>query len=112
MPYITQDQRLTIDELLSDGCTYVQTPGELNYLITTVIQGYLLGKPKVGYAQYNEVVGVLECLKLELYRRVIAEYENKKIKENGDVYGDVRQDRPPDREHGCSGPSPTSVAGA
>jgi len=31
-------------------------------------------------------VGVLECAKMELYRRVAAPYEDKKKEENGDVY--------------------------
>jgi len=31
-------------------------------------------------------VGVLECAKLELYRRIAAPYEDEKIVETGDVY--------------------------
>jgi hypothetical protein len=38
------------------------------------------------YFSYNEVVGVLECVKLEMYRRLVAPYEDRKCKENGDVY--------------------------
>ena len=34
------------------------------------------------------LIGVLECAKLELYRRVAAPYEDDKIDENGDVYQD------------------------
>jgi broad-specificity NMP kinase len=34
----------------------------------------------------NDVRGVLRCAQLEMYRRLIATYEDKKIKENGDVY--------------------------
>jgi hypothetical protein len=34
----------------------------------------------------NEAIGVLECAKLELYRRVAAPYEDEKIAESGDVY--------------------------
>jgi hypothetical protein len=51
-----------------------------------MIQGYWQGFERVGYAEINEVVGVLECCKLELYRRLAAPYEDTKIKENGDVY--------------------------
>jgi len=36
--------------------------------------------------QINEVIGVLECAKLELYRRVAAPYEERKRIENGEVY--------------------------
>jgi len=41
---------------------------------------------RVRYAHLNEVVGVLECAKLELYRRVVAPYEDQKMTESGDVY--------------------------
>ena len=40
------------------------------------------------YARFNEMIGVLECCKLELYRRVISNYEDKKMRQNGDVYED------------------------
>jgi len=33
----------------------------------------------------NDAIGALEGAKLELYRRVISKYEDKKIMENGDV---------------------------
>jgi len=32
------------------------------------------------------VIGALEACKLEFYRRAVVPYEDKKIKENGDVY--------------------------
>lgn len=57
--------------------------GELNYLITWIIDRQL---DNANYARYNEIIGMLECCKLELYRRMIAPYEDVKKKENGDVY--------------------------
>ena len=60
-----------------------QNAGELNYVITTLLQKYI---DKPSYTVYNEVIGVLECCKLEIYRRAVAAYEDKKIEENGDVY--------------------------
>jgi len=38
------------------------------------------------YSLLNEVMGVLECCKQEFYRRPVADYENKKLDLNGDVY--------------------------
>lgn len=35
---------------------------------------------------HRTILGVLECVKLELYRRVAAPYEDRKIEENGDVF--------------------------
>jgi hypothetical protein len=57
-------------------------PGNLNYAITNLL---LATDPKT-YADYNALVGVLECVKLEFYRRAVSVYEEKKIDENGDVY--------------------------
>jgi len=38
------------------------------------------------YSNLNELIGVLECAKLELYRRVAAPYEDEKALINGDVF--------------------------
>ena len=82
MPYIDSRRRLRID-----SGERPQTPGELNYRITRLLQTYIdVTKGGVSYTNINEVIGVLECVKLELYRRMSAPYEDKKIEENGDVY--------------------------
>jgi len=80
MPYITKKDR----ERLALKCKPA-TVGELNYVITRLIDMYL-GYNSFHYADINAVVGVLECVKLELYRRLAAPYEDKKKEENGDVY--------------------------
>ena len=56
--------------------------GHVNYIITRLITGL---KPK-SYKEFNAILGILESVKLEFYRRIIAPYEDLKIKENGDVY--------------------------
>lgn len=81
MPYINQKKR---DELDWEGWG-PETPGELNYKLTQMLLSYMQGKPK-SYSLYNEVIGVLECCKLEVYRRPIAEYEESKKFLNGDVF--------------------------
>ena len=40
---------------------------------------------KVSYQTYNDIVGVLDCAKMEIYRRLVAKYEDAKVEENGDV---------------------------
>jgi len=81
MPYIKPEDRsaILVDE------KNIKTPGDLNYFISTLVNWYINEKGK-NYSTLNEVVGVLECAKLELYRRVAAPYEDTKIQENGDVY--------------------------
>lgn len=81
MPYIDKESR----ERLSEGVA-PKSAGELNYQITRMIDDYIQRKGGVRYAHLNEVVGVLECVKLELYRRVAAPYEDRKCGESGDVY--------------------------
>ena len=79
MPYITGDRRGWIDS----GCL-PETAGELNYALTMIVKSYLRASPN--YQRYNDVVGALECCKLEMVRRKLNDYENEKIKANGDVY--------------------------
>ncbi len=81
MPYITQERRELLDLGLGDR---PETAGELNYAFTMLIKEYLGDKPN--YQRYNDVVGALECCKLEMVRRKLNDYENEKIKANGDVY--------------------------
>lgn len=81
MPYIKPEDRTKI--LLDEQS--ISTAGELNYFISTLLNWYLNQKGK-SYSTINEAIGVLECAKLELYRRVAVPYEDIKIEENGDVY--------------------------
>ena len=84
MPYIKEGRRNEIDE---NGIHSVDGAGELNYFITTSILNYLWDRTDdPSYEDHNEVIGVLECCKLEIYRRLISRYEDQKIKENGDIF--------------------------
>ncbi len=80
MPYIDKKTRRFLDE----GGT-PQNAGELNYELTRTIQDYMFQKGE-SYQTYNDILGVLTAIPLELYRRWIAPYEDKAIKRNGDVY--------------------------
>tara|TARA_B100000745_G_scaffold150166_1_gene98169 strand:- start:1162 stop:1440 length:279 start_codon:yes stop_codon:yes gene_type:complete len=80
MPYIKAEDR----NLMDDG-VLPRTEGELNYTISTLLDEYL-AEYGFNYANLNKVVGVLECAKLEIYRRMAAPYEDQKMQENGDVY--------------------------
>ncbi len=77
MPYIPREQR---------GAHPPITPGELNYYVTKCCWDYIVRSGGMSYSVLNEVMGVLECAKLEMYRRIGAPYEDKKIAENGDVF--------------------------
>jgi hypothetical protein len=80
MPYIAREAR----ERMAEG-DWPETAGELNYVVSTAVWRYLSRKG-ASYAAINEAVGVLECAKLELYRRVAAPYEDRKCEQHGDIY--------------------------
>jgi hypothetical protein len=81
MPYIAADARERLDR---GGAP--QSPGELNYVLSRTCDQFLSDRGGIRYAQLNEVIGALECAKLELYRRVAAPYEDRKRAASGDVY--------------------------
>ena len=76
MPYIKQEERTT-DMVPANA-------GQLNYCISYMIHQYLQ-KSGTKYSNINEVIGVLECAKLELYRQIAAPYEDIKKMENGSI---------------------------
>lgn len=84
MPYIARKDREKYDTIL-DTMDIPSKPGELNYFITRLVMKYFNNRNKFNYQGLNETIGVLECAKLELYRRHVAIYEDEKIAENGEV---------------------------
>lgn len=86
MPYITPVARQRVHQAIHvEDHTNITTAGDLNYLISTIVLGYI-GTHGENYRTINETIGVLECAKLELYRRLAAPYEDTKIAQNGDIY--------------------------
>ena len=91
MPYIKPQDREqyanVIDELyhtlILNNPDNSFNEGEFNYVVSKVVNKLL--NHKKSYATANKIIGVLECIKLEIYRRAIAEYEEEKIKINGDL---------------------------
>lgn len=82
MPYIKNEERGWFDTFPEGK---YESPGQLNYSITTLIIAYLEDRGEC-YQTYNDIIGALECAKLEVYRRKVSYYEDGKIRSNGDVY--------------------------
>jgi hypothetical protein len=87
MPYIKMQDRPKYEKSLETLISTLKSQpvenidGELNYIITRILkEAYPLR-----YFNLNRAMGVLECCKLEFYRRVAAPYEDTKIEQNGDV---------------------------
>ena len=82
MPYIKTYERPKLDATLR--FFEPLNVGELNYVITVLCKKYIQQNGE-SYENYNALIGVLECAKLELYRRKVSPYEDIKIMANGDV---------------------------
>lgn len=88
MPYITKEERGKYDGYIASIVNQINRLekedicGHLNYVITKML---IMTEPK-RYKHFNALIGALESAKLELYRRMIAKYEDEKIEQNGDVY--------------------------
>ncbi len=80
MPYIDFDTRGKIATTIPEGLT----PGCINFLICDLVDQWI--GPAPNYERLNAAIGIMECAKLELYRRVAVPYEDKKILQNGDVF--------------------------
>jgi hypothetical protein len=80
MPYLTQGERSSLD----DGRKALKG-GDLNYQFSKLVNDFIAMRG-LSYSVINEVIGALECAKLEAYRRVAAGYEDKKALANGEVY--------------------------
>jgi hypothetical protein len=86
MPYIKGEDRARLGiEWQCGNVPTAKNPGELNFLFTVLIKHYIEHRG-TSYQIYNDVIGALESCKLEFYRRKVMNYEEVKIKENGDAY--------------------------
>lgn len=93
MPYIKKEKRPDLDKVVDAAITVLRgyelddpnnnMEGNLNYFITSLLNKVYTTP---SYREINDAVGMLECVKLEQYRRKAAPYEDQKAFENGDVY--------------------------
>jgi len=84
MPYINKVGREIINPMLKHVNVEDMGAGELNYTITSLCHRWIARKG-LKYINLAIVFGVLITALLELYRRIAAPYEDKKIRDNGEV---------------------------
>ncbi len=93
MPYIPQVDRPAYDDSIRRlADTLAQQPqnqrkGHANYVVTQILR-FAWGLDEESgesYSSYADIIGALECAKLEMYRRWAAAYEDKAIAKNGDL---------------------------
>jgi hypothetical protein len=82
MPYIKKEARPGMDEIVelmqNKG---VKANGDLNYILYAFCKRHV----SPSYNNYKNFCGELRQCATEIERRILAEYENIKIDENGDV---------------------------
>ena len=89
-PYIPQERRVQIDTHGYEPETW----GELTYVLTKYVMDFWnemreeaeIDDMTLGYTELSQVMGVLECVKQEFYRKMVAPFEDEKCKENGEVF--------------------------
>jgi len=87
LPYIKSEKRKKYEKIIQELIGILKSlppeevDGDLNYVVTRMLKEIY----PLRYYHINKAVGVLECIKLEFYRRVAAPYEDIKIKDSGDV---------------------------
>lgn len=97
MPYIPRDHRFQIDDVIDNLVVRVENmrddgdlppekvPGLANYVITRLLLRLLRPDKGWNYASLATVLATLEASKLEIYRRMVAPYEEVAATKNGDV---------------------------
>ncbi len=87
MPYINKGSRKRLEadlnHLITNLNMYSFDEGELNYVISRMLNASFQVRRK--YSEANKLIGILECVKQEFYRKQVVPYEEEKIKENGDI---------------------------
>jgi len=84
MPYIKPEIRPRFDECVDEIALNISNVGELNYVITRLALKYVQDKG-LSYSTLSTVVGTLRLVCTEIEQRLVRDYEDGKINENGDV---------------------------
>lgn len=99
MPYINPEEREQFDDAILDLAELCESPGQLNYIISKIVLAVAYNSP-ADYESFNAIDGVLGLAQHEFRRRVIAPYEDAKIRQYGDLFDDPPEQADPDDGNG------------
>jgi len=91
MPYIEQEIRKILQPTITNVINALRKlgvdnrAGNLNYTICTILNALY---PNDRYREFNDMMGLLDCIAKEMYRRRVAPYEDKAITKNGDIFNE------------------------
>ncbi len=94
MPYIPQERRVGLDPAIERTIRRLNSAngpalsgknsrGDLNYVLSKIV--WLLYDQQASNQTANDLLGVLDIVRMEFYRRRVAPYEDEKLEENGDL---------------------------
>ncbi len=87
MPYVTKVERECVDpqvqELIAALDEAHWMPGIVNYALSTIIWTWFHQQPS--YRVISHIMGTLDSVAKEFYRRKAAPYEDEKARINGDL---------------------------
>jgi len=86
MPYIRPEYREKFKTSINQISYDITGTGEFNYCISSIAFALLQRDPEGGYEAMSAIRAAMNDASDEFYRRVMAPYEDQKMKENGDVY--------------------------
>ena len=84
MPYIKEEDREALQPLIDELTHCLVSRGDFNFAITKILHAYIKKEGRC-YSTLNDAIGIAECVKQELYRKVVTPYEEEKISQNGDI---------------------------
>lgn len=98
MPYIGKEYRPYIDAKAQALAVAVIEESErggkpfglLNFAITRLLVHIIRMRLGLSYDTIKDVMGTLDCVGKEFYRRVAGKYEDRKCSEAGDVFEDLQ----------------------
>lgn len=84
MPYIKPEKRKAFDPYLEKIAESLIDKGDLNYCFFKIGQ-LVINKIGESYDNLSQINGAMSDCAMEWYRSRVVPYEDKKIKENGDI---------------------------
>jgi len=92
MPYVEKNDRMFYKDVVDKMMERIETgkcsKGELNYIVTKAAVAYIV-RHGLGYNVVSDAIAALQDAADELKFRILRKYEDKKCKENGDVYQEI-----------------------
>ena len=84
MPYIKDEEKKKFTKFIDNLVTYINSKGDLNYVICELVGQYII-ETGVSYTKMSEKIDAVHDAETELRRRLLNNYEDQKIIDNGDV---------------------------